>query len=35
MQSIWSTSAARRLFGTSIAARLPIVMLSIGLIVHA
>ena len=35
MQSIWSTSAARRLFGTSIAARLPMVMLSIGLIVHA
>jgi len=35
MQSLLSTPGALRLFGSSIIARLPVVMLSIGLIVHA
>lgn len=35
MPAIVSTPAARRLFGISIAARLPLPMLSIGLLVHA
>jgi MFS family permease len=35
MQSLLSTPGALRLFGSSILARLPVVMLSIGLIVHA
>ncbi len=34
MHSIASSAAARRLFATSIIARLPLAMLSIGLVVH-
>ncbi len=35
MHSIWSSAGLRRLFATSILARLPLEMLSIGLLVHA